>query len=178
MSRTHFVAPYQLFTGDGTALANSTTLTALYPAIAFDPYYMSQGRRLRIKMAGKLSTTSTPTITFTIKWGSTVIGVTAAITNGSGVSNMCWDLEATIQTRADGASGKLIVFGVARVHTAAGTCETRVFSAAGSSAPAEVSVDLASSSANAQDLTVNGTWSAASASNTITAMDYSVEELN
>jgi hypothetical protein len=138
---------------------------------------MADGRALRLKASGKLSTTGTPTITFAIRWGGvagTLLATTEAITMGSGVTNVNWDLEATIQTRANGSSGKLIVFGKAFIHTATGTVAVNVFGVSGYDAPAEVTVDLTADTA----LALTADWSAASASNTLTGMTYHLESLN
>lgn len=177
MANQPFVEPYQIFTSDGSAVANSTSAGNLYQAVSFTGYYMSVGRRLRGEMSGKLSTTGTPTVIFTIKWGSTTIAVSEAITMGSAVTNVNWWLNFRIQTRADGASGKLLCAGKVVVQTNASgdpTVKTNVFGVSGSDAPAEVTVDLTT----AADLTVTATWSAASASNTITPMEYAIESIN
>lgn len=138
---------------------------------------MQDGRTLRLRAFGRLSTTGTPTIAFALRWGGvsgTVLATTEAITNGSGVANVNWALEAIIQTRANGASGSLFVMGVAQVHTAAGTVVTNVFGVSGYDAPAAVTVDLTADTA----LALTATWSAASASNTLTGHLYTVESPN
>lgn len=69
------------------------------------------GRGIRIKAAGILSSTATPTYTFTIRAGaagSTTTAIllgTAAITTGSGVSNQYWELEGDVILTALGAAG-------------------------------------------------------------------------
>jgi len=69
------------------------------------------GRGIRIKAAGILSSTGTPTYTFTIRSGaagSTTTAIllgTAAITTGSGVTNQYWELEGDVILTAIGAAG-------------------------------------------------------------------------
>lgn len=177
MSRQYWTETLSWQTGDGTAIANTTTETIIFPNVTIPANYMSDGRALRLKASGKLSTTATPTITFAIRWGGvagTLLATTEAITMGSGVTNVNWDLEAIIQTRANGSSGKLIVFGKLFIHTAAGTVAANVFGVSGYDAPAEVTVDLTADTA----LALTADWSAASASNTLTGMTYHLESLN
>lgn len=162
---------------DGTAVANTTTETIIVPNITIPANYMQSGRVLRLRLFGKLSTTGTPTIIFAVRWGGvsgTLLATTEAITNGSGVAAVNWSLEVLIQTRVDGATGKLMVMGDAVVHTAAGTVVTNTFGVSGFDAPAEVTADLTADTA----LSVTGKWSAASPSNTLTSVMYTVESLN
>src|SRR5512147_2991091 len=99
-------------TSDGTAVANTTTEAIIFPNITIPANYMADGRVLRLRAFGKLSTTATPTMTWAIRWGGvsgTILATSEAITMGSGVTNVNWDLDAIIQTRANGSSGSLIV---------------------------------------------------------------------
>lgn len=175
--RSLFVAPLRVQSVDGTAIADTTTETIVFPNVPIPAEFMHNHRRLRLTAAGKLSTTGTPTITFRIRWGGvsgTVIALAEALTNGSGVANVNWRIEATIQCRSDGATGTLIVFGHVVLHTAAGTVVQNVFSVSGYDAPAAVTADVQA----AADLSLTAEWSAASASNTLTGMDYCVEAVN
>lgn len=177
MSRQFFSELLHAAVADGTAVANTTTETILFPNVTIPANYMADGRALRLRAFGKLSTTGTPTITFTIRWGGvsgTVIGLSEAITNGSGVTNVNWSLEAIVQTRTNGATGTLICFGDVFVHTSATGGVSNTFSVSGYDAPAAVTCDLTA----ATDLSLTADWSAASASNTITGMAYTLESLN
>lgn len=177
MSRQFWGEALAWATADGTAVANTTDETILFPNVTVPANYMQDGRTLRLRAFGKLSTTGTPTITFALRWGGvsgTLLAQTEALTMGSGVSNVNWDLDVLIQTRANGSSGSLLVMGVARVHTAAGTVLTNVFGVSGYDAPAVVTCDLTADTA----LALTADWSAASASNTITGMIYTLEALN
>lgn len=177
MSRQAWSETLAWMTSDATAVHTTTTETILVPNVTIPANYMADGRVLRMRVFGKLSTTGTPTITFALRWGGvggTLLATTEPITNGSGVANVNWDAEIYIQTRSNGATGSLLVWGVARVHTAAGTVVVNVFGVSGYDAPAAVTVDLTADAA----LAFTGDWSASSASNTITAMGYTLEALN
>ena len=178
MSRQFWAETVAWLTADGTAHANTTDETAL-AALTIPANYLSDGRLLRIRAFGKISTTGTPTYTWALRWGSasagTLLATSEAITMGSGVTNVNWSIEAYLQVRTNGASGSVIVMGDLRVHTAATTVVTNVFGVSGYDAPAAVSsLNLTADTA----LTLSGDWSAASASNTATALIYSIESLN
>lgn len=162
---------------DGTAVANTTTETIVFPDVTIPANYMQDGRTLRLSAYGKLSTTATPTITFAIRWGGvsgTLLATTEAITNGSGVSNVNWSVNALIQTRSNGSTGTLLVAGEAKVHTSATAVATNVFGVSGYDAPAAVTAALNADTA----LSLTADWSAASASNTLTGLVYVGESLN
>jgi hypothetical protein len=177
MSRQTWEESLAWAVADGTAVANTTTETILFPNITIPANYLQDGRVLRLTAFGKLSTTATPTITFAVRWGGvsgTVLATTEAITTGSGVTNVNWSTECLIVTRSSGATGTLLVMGNARVHTSATAVAVNVFSVSGYDAPAAVTVDLTADTA----LSLTADWSAASASNTITGMVYLLEALN
>lgn len=69
------------------------------------------GRAIRIVARGILSSTGTPTYTFTIRFGTAgntsaaiVLG-SAALTTGSGVSNQFWELDGDVVLTSIGAAG-------------------------------------------------------------------------
>jgi hypothetical protein len=169
MSRQYWKELLAWEVADGTAIANTTTETVIYPNITIPANYMADGRVLQLEVFGKLSTTATPTITFRVRWGGvagTLLALTEAITNGSAVANVNWLLRAFIQTRVNGAAGALLVWGEAVVHSSATAVVSNIFSVSGFDAPAQVTADLSADTA----LAVTAAWSAASASNTLTGM--------
>lgn len=177
MSRQYFQETLAVATQDGTAVANTTTETAIFPAFVLPANYMQDGRLLRLRAFGKLSTTATPTITFAIRWGGaagTLLATTEPLTMGSGVANVNWEVEALIHVRSNGSSGTLLVMGTCRVHTAAGTVLVNVFGVSGFDAPAVVTANLTQDT----DLALTADWSAASSSNTLTGLLFLVESLN
>jgi hypothetical protein len=177
MARQYFTETLAWSTTDGPALANSTNEAVLNNTVVIPANYFQDGRLLRCKAYGKLSTTGTPTITFAVRLGGlagTLVGLTEPITCGSGVTNVNWKAEFDIQVRSNGASGTVLVMGTVVVHTAAGTVVVNVFGVSGWDAPAVVTVDLTQDLA----LALTGDWSAASPSNTITCLIFYVESLN
>lgn len=178
MARQFFAETFRWVTSDATAVASTATETAIFTAPTLPADYMQDGRVLRLRAFGKLSTTGTPTITFGLRWGTatggTLLAATEALTNGSGVTNVNWAVELLIQTRSNGATGTILAMGEAALHTAAGTVLNNVFGVSGYDAPAAVTVDLTTATA----LTLTATWSASSASNTLTGMICTIESLN
>jgi hypothetical protein len=69
------------------------------------------GRGIRIVARGILSSTATPTYTFTIRSGaagntsSAILLGSAALTTGSGVSNQFWELQGDVILTSIGAAG-------------------------------------------------------------------------
>ena len=177
MSRQYWGELLSWAVADGTAIASTTTETIIFPNVTIPANYLQDGRVLRLRAFGKLSTTATPTITFAIRWGGvagTVLATTEAITCASGAANTAWSIEAFIQTRANGATGSVICFGDVVVNLTASTNTSGAFSVSGFDAPAAVTVDLTADTA----LSLTADWSANSASNTLTGMHYTVEALN
>lgn len=172
-------------TASGTAVANTTTETIIHPNVTIPANYMQDGRLLRLRAFGQYSTTATPTLIFSVRWGGvagTLLCKTAACTTPSGVTAACYDLDVLIQTRSNGSSGTIMANGVARLFAAvAGTVASATgeglvtpMTAGGVITPAAVTVDLTADTA----LSLTATWSAASASNTLTGLNYHIETLN
>lgn len=164
-------------TQDGTAVANTTTETIVFPNITVPANYNQDGRLLRLTAFGKLSTTGTPTITFAIRIDGvlgTLLATTEAITCASGAVNTAWCVDALIQVRTNGATGTLMVMGNVRVNLTASTSTVGVFGVSGFDAPAPVTFDLTADAA----LCLTADWSAQSASNTLTGLIYALESLN
>lgn len=176
MSRQFWSETLAWSTAAGTAVANTTDETAL-ASVTVPANYMSDGRILRLKAFGKLSTTVTPTITFAVRWGGAagvLLATTEAITNGSTVTNVNWSIEVLIQLRTNGATGTAIAMGEAKLHTSATAIAENVFGVSGYDAPATATVDLTTDKA----LVLTADWSAASASNTINTEVFVLESLN
>lgn len=170
---------------DGTAIANTTTETIIFPNITIPANFMQDGRVLRLTAYGRHSTTATPTVTFRIRWGGvagTVLAASGAITAGSAVTAAIWKVEAVLQVRSNGSSGTIFTVGTARlgedaastVGSATNAAGDDFMGSAGVATPAAVTVDLTADTA----LSITATWSAASASNTLTGHVYLVEALN
>lgn len=185
MSRQFFEEALVWATADGTAIANTTTETIIFPNTTFPGNYMQDGRLLMITAYGRHSTTGTPTLTFRLRWGGvsgTVLCASGAITCGSGVTAAMWRLEAMLQVRSNGATGTLFVTGMVivgedaapTVGSATNAPGISMMGSAGVATPAAVTVDLTADTA----LAISATWSAASASNTLTGHNLVIESLN
>jgi hypothetical protein len=109
-------------TSSGTAKASFTTEVQINDTAGMDvqshlppdfwlPSQRSEGQGIRIVARGILSSTGTPTYTFTIRLGAAgsitaaiVLG-TAALTTGSGVTNQIWQMEGDFVVTNIGATG-------------------------------------------------------------------------
>ncbi len=157
---------------DGAAYASSTSLTQISPTpdVIVKPNTASIGQVLRVSAFGRVSTTATPTLLIAPYWGGVggVLMLTgaAAITCGSGITNLTWTFEATFTIRSIGSSGTII--GAARIGGISGANAVD-FSPA--SAPTVATIDTTAGKA----LVLGATWGTNSGSNTITVHGYSVE---
>lgn len=178
MSRQTWVESMAWATSDGAALANSTTETILFPNQTVPANYMQDGRGLKIRMIAKYSVTATPTLTFWLRWNGvagTILCTTGAITCASGVSNSLVIADIDMITRVNGASGSLYANGLVTVGTATvASTQITPMTAGGANAPATASVDLTVDT----PLSITAKWSAASASNTITGIQYTITSIN
>lgn len=172
-------------TSDGTAVANTTSETIVFPDTTVFANYMQDGRVLRIRAQGKYSNTGTPTLTFRIRWGGvagTLLAASAAVTTPSGVTNAMWEIDAVLQTRSNGSSGTIFAIGKCTVYaavaptvaSATGAAAVTPMSAGGVTAPATATVDLTTD----KSLSITTQWSAASVSNTLTGHNLIIEALN
>jgi hypothetical protein len=176
MSMQTFVETLGLVTVDGTAIANTTAETIIFPNITIPATYLRAERAMRMIARGRLSTTGTPTIRFRLRWGGvagTVLWDSGTITCGSSVTAALWSIPALdIVCRASGATGTLFAMGetvigsalAPTVGSATGAAAVGVFGSAGDDTPAAVTVDLSADTA----LSLTATWSAQSVSNTLT----------
>lgn len=165
-----------------TANANTSTETGLLvgpnrqPAVR-PPFFESAARGLHFRGRGIFSTTGTPTLTFKFYLNTTVgptnfagtnVGVTAAITTGSGVSNklFSFELDITCSTPAQGTTNAT-VYASGVIKSAAGFAspyEYAITPGTGDSATVTATLD----GSLTQFFNMSATWSAQSSSNTIT----------
>lgn len=170
--RQYWTAPLSpLHTADGTALANSTTLTDISPApaIVLPANLLEVGSLIRVRSWGRFSTTATPTLLLGIYYGAvagTAICATSALTTISGAANSTWRLEGEFRVRSIGSSGSLI--GAAAAY---GITATTAVAMAPATAPTAITADTTAAKA----LTIGAQWGTASASNTITCHHFDVE---
>lgn len=181
-------------TAPGTAKAsftseaqiNDTTgmgVQAHLPPDFWLPTPNSVGRGIRIVARGILSSTGTPTYTFTVRAGTAgstsaaILLGSAAITTGSGVSNQFWELEGEVILTAMGAAGaNSTVRGIGRIMSPGFANSTLIQPVwGGGSSPGTVAT-LDTSIANY--INFNAACSANSASNSITLQHLLVYGLN
>jgi len=185
MSRQYWAETIAWATADGTAIANTTTETIIFPNIVIPANMLQDGRLIRLTSYGRQSTTATPTLTFRVRWGGvtgTVLAASPAIVTGSTVTNGMWRMESIIQVRTNGATGSVFCMGEVEitddaaqsVGSATNATAVGIMGSAGASAPAAATVDLTADTA----LSITAQWSAASASNTLTGHIYYLEALN
>lgn len=192
MSRQFWVEVLAWATSTATAVANTATETILFPNITIPANYMQDGRALRIKAFGSYGTTATPTLIFSLRWGTvtgTVLAkqaanVTTSAVGGGASMTALWELEIVVQTRSNGAAGTLMSNGTSTLFTStlltAGTVTNYGQTApitsgsTGGTTPVAVTVDLTADTA----LSLTATWGTANAANSIQGMNYELESRN
>jgi hypothetical protein len=192
MSRQYWSETLAAATSSGTAVANTTTETILFPNITIPANYLQDGRVLRLRAFGAYGTTATPTLTISLRWGGvagTVISKSAAATMTSAVGGgasmtAMWSFDALIQVRSNGSSGTLMTNGEATFFTStaptAGTVTNYgmpmvlASGSTGGTTPVAVTVDLTADTA----LAFTATWGTANAANSIQGLNYTIEALN
>jgi hypothetical protein len=192
MSRQFFQEGVAWATSSGTAVANSTTETILFPGFTVSGNYLQDGRVLRMLAFGGHGTTATPTLTLSVRLGGvsgTVIAKSGAFVTTSGVGGgasmtAMWRIEMIIQTRSNGSAGTLMSNGIFTAFTStvptAGTvtnygCEAAICSGTtGGSTPATASLDLTVD----QSLVLTATWGTANAANSIQGHNLLIESIN
>lgn len=192
MSRQYWSETITWATSSGTAVANSTTETILFPNITVPANYMQDGRALKLTLRGAYGTFTSGTMIFAVRWGGvagTVIAksptVTPTVSVGGGASmTAMWEMSIDMQTRSNGSAGTLMTNGNAILYTAtAGTAGTVTnygmplpiaSGSTGGTTPVAVTTDLTADTA----LAVTVLWSVANAANSIQGLQYVLESLN
>lgn len=192
MSRQFWAETIAWATASGTAINTSTTETILFPNITIPANYLQDGRLLRLRAFGAYGTTSTPTLTFGLRWGGvsgTVIAKSGAIVTTSGTGGgasmtALWSFEALIQVRSNGSAGTVMSNGEVILYTStvgtAGTVTNYGMPAVlasgstGGTTPVAVTVDLTADTA----LAFTATWGTSNAANNIQGINYVLEALN
>lgn len=184
MSRQFWEEAIAWATASGTAVANTTTETISYGNITIPANYFQDGRTFKLTVLGQYSTTATPTLIFGARWGGvagTMLAKNAAATLPTITAGL-WKVELWGTCRLNGSSGTLMVNGEATLYagvagtvaSATGESLVTAMTAGGVLTPAVATVDLTADTA----LSITATWSAASASNTLTGLQYYLESLN
>lgn len=192
MSRQFWAETLTWATASGTAIATSTTETILFPNVTIPANYLQDGRGLHLVMYGAYGTTSTPTMTFAVRWGGvagTVIAKSAAATLTSGVGGgasmtAMWNADIYIQTRSNGSSGTLMTNGRYILDTSTAATAGTVTNygmpiplasgSTGGTTPVAVTADLTADTA----LSVTALWGTSNAANSIQGLQYYIKSLN
>lgn len=174
MARTLYVAPIPpLNATAGAAYASSATIADVSPApqIILPANLLDVGQVLRLKAFGVLSTTGAPTIILGFYYGGvagTALAASAAITTGSGVANVPWELEYEGRVRSTGTAGTIMGRGTMQLGTSVSAI---TFNPIPATALATVTVDTTT----AKQITTGATWGTSSPSNTLTCHHMGVE---
>lgn len=185
MSRQFWVETLSWATASGTAVANTTTETILFPNVTIPANYMQDGRSLLVWAFGQYGITATPTMVFSLRWGGvagTLLNKTGAITTAAVTGTPPWEVETFMTTRSNGSSGTVMANGhgimwngaAPTVASTTGSPGISAMTNGGATTPAVATVDLTADTA----LSLTATWSASSSSNTITGLNYYIVSLN
>jgi hypothetical protein len=164
----------------------ASTAKALYPANSFPPlgagYFQSfVGKKIRIKMFGRMTTAATPgNGSFDIYFGTgadangTILASSAALALVANGTNLSWSLELNITVRKlnDASNGALLVTGKADFNVGL-LLSTNAPMLIPASVPAQVSVDLTTSNIISVQFKRSG-----STVETMQVHDMTVEVLN
>lgn len=191
-SRQYWSETLTWATASGTAIANSTTETILFPNVTIPANFMQDGRCLRLRGFFAYGTTATPTLIISVRWGgvagtvlakSATLTTTSAVGGGASMTSL-GEFEILIQTRSNGSSGTLMTNGTVITHVtnaiAGGTVTNygQPFAVAsgstGGTTPVAVTADLTADTA----LSLTATWGTANAANSIQGIQYVIEALN
>lgn len=174
MARTLYVAPVPpLNATAGAAYASSATIADVSPTpqVILPANLLDVGQILRLKAFGVLSTTGTPTIILGFYYGAvagTALAASGAITTGSGVANVPWEIEYEGRVRSTGTAGTIMGRGTMQLGTSVSAVSVSPIPV---TALATVTIDTTT----AKQITAGATWSAASSSNTLTCHHFGVE---
>ena len=184
LTQTYAEAPFVNY-ADYTAFNTSTAEGSLLAGVNRQPYIpalflgsqLAVGKAFTIEASGVLSTTSTPTIIFQLRLGTTLgstflsgtsIGVSAAITTQSGVSNKWWYLRFDFTCNTPGlGSTNATLSGDGFVESPGGFASPFIYPLEPTTPDTATWTSTIDGSVT-QYLNASVTWSASSSSNTIT----------
>lgn len=153
-------------TADVTVANTTSELTLLGSGIGsltLPANFFYPGRSIRVKLWGYFTNAGNPTMTMSLKLGSTIIATTGVSTMGPNVSTTLQENEILLTCRSSGATGKIMAQGRC-------ICGTVIM---GWVNTAEATIDTT----QALTIDVTNTWGTASASNSITITNTIIEQL-
>lgn len=161
-----------------TTVANTTTETVL-AAATIAANTAAVGQVYRMKAWGNFGVTGTPTLTLRARiggTGGTSIGQSGAMSIASGVTGRIWMVEFDVSVLSIGTSATWFTHFHSKASTAAGSAPFVNDGTSITTAIDGTNIDTKNSTVS-NDLVVTATWSAASASNTITCYGFTSELL-
>lgn len=177
---------------DGSALTNTTTPTSLLPTSALTKIWplFCRNPEIVLKMTahGRISTvvTTPGTFTFDLKFTDSAATAVNVFTSGAmtlnttAQTNTPWILEAYLHVRALGSTATLFGWGRFQSHAVIGSAAIGTGGAGVQMLPYN-SAPAAGTAFNAtleNKIDLFGTWSVASASNSITLHNFILESMN
>ena len=152
-----------------TTVANTTTETTLFGTgtgtKTLDASFLSIAKSIEIDLWGTIATLVTPTIRLKVKFGSTVIIDTTALTLLTITGTNLWNSKAVIDCRTTGAAGTVFGQGMVLYYTSS-------TGLAGLATPNTTTSTIDTTTTQVIDVTVQ--WGTASASNTITCTNAKI----
>lgn len=174
------------FTAFNTSNAEGSIITSTVgdqPIIPAQTFHQHERRSIIIEADGIIGTTSTPTIIFQVRLGTTAggaylsgtsVGVTAAITTSSGVSNKLWRLRLRLTCNTPGiGTGNCTLSGAGTVWSGGGFASPFEYAIQPTTPDTATWTSVIDASLT-QYVNLSVTWSSSSASNTITTKNLSV----
>lgn len=180
---------------DFSALASSASEGSLLSGVNDQPMFnppfwhnrQGRGRTILIDAMGVFSTTGTPTLIFQVRLGTTSgsaylsgtsVGVSAAITTQSGVTSKAWYLHLALVCTVPGiGTGNSTLAGAGWVKSQSGFASPFDYPLEPTTPDTATWTSTIDNSLT-QYLNISATWSASSASNTITLKHLRVAGLN
>lgn len=178
---------------DFAAVASTASEASLLGTLNEQPvipatYFLGRERRaVLLEASGVFSNTSTPTLIFQVRLGATAgssylsgtsVGVSAAITGGSGVTNKWWYLRIMLVCTIPGiGTGNATLAGAGYVKSPGGFAAPYEY-ALEPTTPDTATWTSTIDAAVTQYLNLSATWSASSSSNSITCKQLMLWGLN
>ncbi len=149
-------------------VANTSNLTLVgagQGSVTLPASFLSAGKSIKLHMLGVMSSTSAPTITLSVKVGSSILATTAAGASGNGTNNV-FEIELVITCRTTGVSGTIFAQGFYTEHYASGLIQDM---------PRTTAFTIDTTATNTLDVLAQ--WGTMAAGNTITATNFTIEDV-
>ncbi len=145
--------------------SNLTLVGAGQGSVTLPANFLTAGKSIKLHMLGVMSSTSAPTITLSVKVGSSILATTAAGASGNGTNNV-FEIELVITCRTTGATGTIFAQGFYTEHYASGLIQDM---------PRTTAFTIDTTATNTLDVLAQ--WGTMAAGNTITATNFTIEDV-